>query len=80
MKKSLSLILALVMLVSMAVPAFAKPIVWTSQSKSDIPIIRISGDGDPLVDENGNDMQLQKLDYETVMGMIEDAWDGCDIQ
>ena len=54
MKKSLSLILAIVMLVSMAVPAFAKPIVWTSQSKSDIPIIRISGDGDPLVDENGN--------------------------
>ena len=54
MKKSLSLILAIVMLVSMAVPSFAKPIVWTSQSKSDIPIIRISGDGDPLVDENGN--------------------------
>ena len=54
MKKSLSLILAIVMLVTMAVPAFAKPIVWTSQSKSDIPIIRISGDGDPLVDENGN--------------------------
>lgn len=33
-----------------------------------------------ILDENGNDMQLQKLDYETVMGMIEDAWDGCDIQ
>ena len=32
-----------------------------------------------ILDENGNDMQLQKLDYETVMGMIEDAWDGCDI-
>ena len=54
MKKTLSLILAFVMLFSMMVPAFAKPIVWTSQSKSDIPIIRISGDGDPLVDENGN--------------------------
>lgn len=33
-----------------------------------------------ILDENGNDMQLQKLDYETVMGMIEDAWDGCDIR
>jgi hypothetical protein len=53
-KKSLSLILVLVMLTAMAVPAFAKPVVWTSQSKSDIPVIRISGDGDPLVDENGN--------------------------
>lgn len=27
-----------------------------------------------IFDENGNDMQLQKLDYETVMAMIEDAW------
>lgn len=54
MKKTLSLILAVVMLFGMMVPAFAKPIVWTSQSKSDIPIIRISGDGDPLVDEDGN--------------------------
>jgi len=33
-----------------------------------------------ILDENGNDMQLQKLDYETVMRMIEDAWDGCDIK
>lgn len=32
-----------------------------------------------ILDENGNDMQLQKLDYETVMDMIEDAWEGCDI-
>ena len=54
LKKSLSVILVLVMLMAMTVPAFAKPVVWTSQSKSDIPIIRISGDGDPLVDENGN--------------------------
>lgn len=32
-----------------------------------------------ILDENGDDMQLQKLDYETVMRMVEDAWDGCDI-
>lgn len=54
LKKSLSLLLVIVMIMSLSAPAFAKPIVWTSQSKSDIPIIRISGDGDPLVDENGN--------------------------
>ena len=27
-----------------------------------------------IVDENGNDMQLQKLKYDSVMEMIEDAW------
>ncbi len=27
-----------------------------------------------ILDENGNDMQLQKLEYSAVMAMIEDAW------
>ncbi len=54
LKKSCSILLVLIMLMSLSAPVFAKPIVWTSQSKSDIPIIRISGDGDPLVDEEGN--------------------------
>ncbi len=27
-----------------------------------------------ILDENGNDMQLQKLEYDSVMEMIEDAW------
>ena len=27
-----------------------------------------------IVDENGNDMQLQKLEYDNVMAIIEDAW------
>ena len=27
-----------------------------------------------ILDENGNDMQLQKLEYEAVMEMIDDAW------
>ncbi len=27
-----------------------------------------------IIDENGNDMQLQKLEYESVMEMINDAW------
>lgn len=53
-KKAFSVFLSLILLMSLSAPAFAKPIVWTSQSKSDIPVIRISGDGDPLVDENGN--------------------------
>ncbi|MBQ7358276.1 MAG: hypothetical protein IJW65_06040 [Clostridia bacterium] len=33
-----------------------------------------------ILDEDGNDMQLQRLDYDTVMDMIKDAWDGCDIE
>ncbi len=28
-----------------------------------------------ILDENGNDMQLQKLDYDSVIEVIEDAWD-----
>ncbi len=27
-----------------------------------------------ILDENGNDMQIQKLDYDTVMEMVNDAW------
>lgn len=30
-----------------------------------------------ILDENGNDMQLQKLEYDDVMAMIEDAWSDC---
>ncbi len=54
LKKSLSLFLALIMLMSLALPAFAKETLWISQSLSDVPVIRISGDGEKLVDENGN--------------------------
>ena len=52
-KKSLSLFLALVMVCSLASMALAKDTQWISQSHSDIPVIRISGDGEKLVDENG---------------------------
>lgn len=52
-KKLISFILAAVMVMSLATVAFAKEGDWVSQSLSDIPVIRISGDGEPLVDENG---------------------------
>lgn len=32
-----------------------------------------------IVDENGKDMQLQRLDYDTVIKIIDDAWSGCEI-
>lgn len=52
-KKVLSLLLAMIMVFSLASSAFANRTEFVSQSRSDIPIIRISGDGEQLVDENG---------------------------
>ena len=58
MKKSfrriLSLLLTVLLVGALCLPAIAKETLWISQSLSDIPIIRISGDGEKLVDENGN--------------------------
>ena len=53
-KKLISLIIAVIMIMSLATTAFAKDSNWISQSLSDIPVIRISGDGEPLVDKDGN--------------------------
>lgn len=51
MKKLLSLILVLAMMLTLATPAFAAQISgWGSQ----IPIVEISGDGEPLYDGEGN--------------------------
>lgn len=54
-RKTISLLLALVMLFSLAVPGLAgSDFIWASQSHSDIPLIRISGDGEALADADGN--------------------------
>ena len=53
-RKALTLFLVCLLLLSFSAPAFAKESLWISQSLSDIPIIRISGDGEKLVDENGD--------------------------
>ena len=55
LRKTLAIVLALTMLISVwSVTAFAKTTQWISQSLSDIPVIRISGDGEKLVDKDGN--------------------------
>lgn len=55
LRKTLATVLALTMLISVwSVTAFAKTTQWISQSLSDIPVIRISGDGEKLVDKDGN--------------------------
>ncbi len=54
-QKALALSLALMLLLSLAATAAAKDTTqWISQSHSDIPVIRISGDGEKLVDADGN--------------------------
>lgn len=54
-RKSIAVFLAFTMLIGIwSVTAAAKPTQWISQSLSDIPVIRISGDGEKLVDKDGN--------------------------
>lgn len=53
MKKLCSVLLAVLMILPMAIPAFAQNIDPES-SKSQIPVIRILGDGEPMYDKDGN--------------------------
>ncbi len=52
MKKLISVLLSVVLVFSLMFPAFS----WVNvdESKSQIPVIRISGDGEPLYDAEGN--------------------------
>ena len=75
LKKSLALILTCVMLFSIPAMAFAKPTEWISQSLSDIPVIRISGDGEKLVDENG-DKVFHYKDFASILESDDDEEDG----
>ena len=77
LKKSLALVLTCVMLFSIPVMAFAKPTEWISQSLSDIPVIRISGDGEKLVDENG-DKVFHYKDFASILESDDDEEDGED--
>ncbi len=52
MKRFISVFLSVVLIFSLVIPAFSG--VDVNESKSQIPIIRISGDGEPLYDEEGN--------------------------
>lgn len=52
MKKILSLVLAVIFVFSLVLPAFSA--VNVNETKSQIPVIRISGDGEALYDADGN--------------------------
>ncbi len=53
MKKVVSVILTCIMLFSMAIPTFAATI-NPEETKSQIPVIRVLGDGEPMYDAEGN--------------------------
>lgn len=78
MKKSIAFFLSLTMLMSIwAVTASAKTTEWISQSLSDIPVIRISGDGEKLVDKNG-DKVFHYKDFASILDSGEEEDDGED--
>ncbi len=71
MKKNISVLLSLILMFTLFVPASAA--IDVNASKSQIPIIRISGDGEPLYDENGK----QLLTYTNIFSAFEsDEEDG----
>ena len=77
-KRTIALLLSLTMLMGVwSVTAAAKPTEWISQSLSDIPVIRISGDGEKLVDENG-DKVFHYKDFASILDSDEEEEDDDD--
>ena len=75
-KKIVSLLLVPVLVLGLMMPAFAEDSTkWISQSHSDIPVIRISGDGEKLEDENGEKVFHYK-DILSLFKKYKDADDG----
>ena len=71
-RRIISVFLTLLMVAGLAMPASANLTEFVSQSKSDIPVIRISGDGEQLVDENGNKVFHYK-DFASLLESDEEA-------
>ncbi len=71
MKKLISVLLTIVMLFTLAVPAFAAGI-NPEESKSQIPVIRVLGDGEPLYDAEGNKLFHLRSVFSEGLGDDED--------
>lgn len=72
MKKIISILLAVVLVFTLAVPAFAAELTsWWSQ----IPVVSIAGDGEPLYDADGNQI-FKTTDILSGFGVGEDDEDG----
>ncbi len=65
MKKVISVLLSALLVLTLVIPASAA--INVNESKSQIPIIRISGDGEPLYDENGKHL----LTYTNIFGAFD---------
>ena len=72
MKRFISVILAVVLVFSLVVPAFSG--VDVNETKSQIPVIRISGDGEPLYDEEGKKI----FHYKDVANLVKGDKEGED--
>ena len=68
MKKIISVLLTVLMIFSMAVPAFAAEKFDPESSRSQIPVIRILGDGEPLYDADGNKIFHLRTDFTDIGG------------
>lgn len=64
MKKVISVLLAIVLTLGSVITCFAW--VEANESKSQIPVIRISGDGEPLYDQEGNKI----FHYKDIMKLV----------
>ncbi len=72
MKKCLAVIMAFVLVFSLSIPAFS----WVdvNETKSQIPVIRISGDGEALYDEEGNKI----FHYRDLANLVSGESEGAD--
>ena len=75
MKKLLSIILCLSLLFAVAAPASAAAITPTCVG-SQIPIVFIAGDGEPIYDEN--DKQILKISENGLLGLFDKSKDETD--
>lgn len=77
MKKFLSVFLSIALIFSLAIPAFS----WVeiNESQSQIPIIRISGDGEALYDSDGNKIFHYKDVAKLVTGDSESGTDNSEM-
>lgn len=71
MKKIISVLLIVLMIFSMAVPAFAADVDAVS-SKSQIPVVCVLGDGEPLYDAEGNKIFHLRTSFTESDGKEED--------
>lgn len=72
MKKFISVILTAVMLFSFSLPAFAASGCNPEASRSQIPVIRILGDGEPMYDAEGNKLFHIRTSFQEGFGSDEE--------